>query len=224
MPAPQQRSNSATVNSPPPPFRPAHTNSRPSNVCIRYENLNGAQGQAIHSKWWLPKVTKDILVLGTSNLSKISWFSRRDAEVHSYPGLKLWQLVNLLKAFKHGHGSADPGLKPSKVVISVGLNDRGCTPEYNESTLKQMVNLALKKFKGSQIYLAQIPFGSHLPEREKRTLKCHNRAILEISKRHANVHVIPLLPARKFQLGRDGIHWTENCANAMIDHYFQHLN
>lgn len=207
-----------------PPSRPGTSKRSLFNKVRRFPNLNGAKGQRIHSIWEIPKVAKDVLVIGTSNLSKISSVGQNDAQVLSYPGLKLYQLLSLLQAFKYGVGSADPGLKPSKVVLSVGLNDRGLNSNTNEMALKKVINEALRVFRDSQIYLAQISFGQHLKDEEKRTLRSLNKAIIDISGKFHNVHVIPALPARKFQLGSDGIHWTENCANATIEHYFQHLN
>lgn len=207
-----------------PPIRPAPP--KPPQACVKkFPNLGQrVKGQAIHSVWEIPKITKDILVLGTSNLARITSVGRRDAQVISYPGLKLAQLFRLLEAFKYGALSKSPGLKPSKVIISVGLCDRHLSVKTNEINLKKVVNEAKRQFPDSQVYLAKTPFGRHLDEEEKNTLRSHNALMDELANKHDNVHVIPYLPVGKFQLNRDGIHWTENCANAIINHYWQHLN
>ena len=83
---------------------------------------NNAYSQAAKSPLQSPEqVMKDILMIGTSNFSRISWVSRDDAQILCYPDLKLHSLFQLFKFFKHGSGSPNPGRKPRKVVISCGL-------------------------------------------------------------------------------------------------------
>ena len=74
---------------------------------------------------------KDILMIGTSNFSRIPWVSRDDAQILSYPGLKLQSLIPLLIFFKYGPDSPNPGRKPRKVVTSCDLNDKTLTPQYH---------------------------------------------------------------------------------------------
>ena len=40
----------------------------------------------------------------------------------------------------------------------------------------------------------------------------------------ANIKYIPCIPANKFEVGSDNINWTENCALAHLEHFFDHLN
>ena len=133
-------------------------------------------------------------------------------------------LVRMLKAFSPGSGTPETGLKPKHVIISAGFNDRSLAQSTLTLNLKEVVSLALERFKGSKIYLAQIRFSPNLDETVKDNI-CHlNKEMEDLASKFHNVHVIPKLPARKFSVGKDNIHWTENCANAMIAHYFQHLN
>lgn len=218
-------SYSEAAKSPPsrPPVSPK-SNSAPR--VFRFPNLKPEQrkGQRLISVWEIPKVIKDTLVLGDSNLSRISWVGRPDAQVVSYPGLKLSQLLLLLQGFKFGFGSPNPGRKPSRVILSVGLNDRGLSPSTNKITLKKIVNEALRIFPGAQICLSQIQHSDSLDSSDKRTISILNDDMKNIAEFKANVLCIPALPKSKFKVGRDNIHWTEDCANATLNHFFQHLN
>ena len=227
-PTPPQPSYSQAAKSP--PIRPALPKKPSIPLRDNFKGLGYAngkckvQGEALHKKWWIPKVARDILVLGTSNLSRITCVGRSDAQVVSFGGLKLGQLKQLLDRYKYGPLSKSPGLKPSKVIISAGLCDRDLAESTNFHNLKKVILAAKAQFPDSQIYLAQIPFSSNLPETEKKTLLAYNKAIQDLWSKYDNVHCINHISPGKFQVGSDNIHWTVKCANAMIKHYFDSLN
>ena len=177
----------------------------------------------LKANWEIPKVMKDILMIGTSNFSRIPWVSRDDAQILCYPGLKLQTLLHLFKFFKYGPGSSNPGRKPRKVVISCGLNDKHLAPSTTEVSLRKIISESQRIFPGSEIYLAQIAFSSKLPLNEQNNLRQFNDKIKSLATK-TNVKYIPCIPAPKFEVGSDHIHWTENCARAHLDHFFNHLN
>ena len=232
QPAPQTSrptSYASAARSPPSePIRPPSCrnlfNTHPS--VNRFERLGKEhRGNKIHEKWEIPRVEKNILILGTSNLSRISEVKRRDAQIACYPGLKLDQLLRLLQGFKYGSGSQNPGLKPSKVVLMVGLNDRGLSPNTNETNMKKVVSEATRVFPGSKIHILLNAFSNTLSFNEKQTLKKLNEVITLSCSNKEDVDFIPPIPQSKFEIARgDNIHWTERCANATIDHVFHHLN
>lgn len=179
------------------------------------------RGARLHAVWEIPKIEKDILVLGTSNMSNIGVVRRHDAQILSYPGLKLHQLLQLLKGFKYGSGSTNPGLKPSKIVIVAGINDRTLSCSTNETTMKKVVNEAKRTFPGSKILVSQQRFDPKLPQKERDTISKLNDVVRSIS----GIKCIPPLPLAKFKtIERDNIHWTAECANATIEHIFSCLN
>ena len=177
----------------------------------------------LKANWEIPKVMKDILMIGTSNFSRIPWVSRDDAQILCYPGLKLQSLLHLFNFFKYGPDSPNPGRKPRKVVISCGLNDKTLAPSTTNVALGKIINKAKRIFPGSEIYLAQIAFSSKLPVSEQNNLKIMNDKIKSLATQ-ANIKYIPCIPANKFDVGSDNIHWTENCALAHLEHFFDHLN
>lgn len=195
------------------------------NRVIRFNKLKRDQrGHPDFSSWEIPKINTDVLVLGDSNLSRVSWVGQSGAQVLSYPGLKLSSLLRLLKGFRHGNGSPNPGRIPSKIVFSVGINDRGLSPQTNSVQLRKVVNEALHIFPNSRIYLANIQYCQALSRQEKDTISILNDDMKSLASTKKDVLTIPALPKAKFNVGHDNIHWTENCANATLNHYFNHLN
>lgn len=180
-------------------------------------------GQNIHKHWFIPKITKPILILGTSNLSRIEQVRRTDVQVVSYPGLQLSHLLKILMAYSPN--PRDPGMKPTKIVISAGINDRGFAPSTNETNMKKVVNRLRDLFPESKIFIAQHRYSDKLTTSEKNTLDKLNENIVLTCSNKSNVDFIPPIPRSAFQIGpNDHIHWTATCANFTCHHYLRHLN
>ena len=165
----------------------------------------------LKANWKILKLMRDILMNETINFTRIPWVSRDDAQILYYPGLKLQSLLHLFIFFKYGPDSPNPGRKPRKVVISCGLNDKTLAPSTTNVALGKIINKAKRIFPGSEIYLAQIAFSSKLPISEQNNLKIMNDKIKSLATQ-ANIKYIPCIPANKFEVGSDNIHWKENCA------------
>ena len=209
-----------------PPSSPTETRPTPTPAVIRFPNLKKEQrGTNMHSVWQIPKLTKDILVMGDSNLSKISFVNNRNAQVTSYPGLNLYTCFRLLEHFKYGPNSSTPGVKPSNIVFSVGLNDRGSKETTNDVNVKKVINEAKRQFPGSKISFCEVPFDPKLPSDQKHILNKLNAHIKTLCDKDELCNYIETIPQRQFATSRtDDIHWTENCANAIIEHTLNHLN
>ena len=209
-----------------PTIRP-HASTQKDNPAVERMPAIGAEkrGSNLTKLWKIPKVTKDILVLGTSNLGRITFVARRDAQVVSYPGLKIENLTKLLNAFQFGHGSDNPGRKPSHVVLSVGINDRGLADSTNGISLRKLMLAAKKQFPDSKISIYQQPFDPRMSSDERKSLKHLNDTIQGLCS-SLGLNCIPVIPKPKFSVvgGKDLIHWTENCANATVEHFFANLN
>ena len=216
---------SSTSKSSPPRSRPSLSKSPFRAKVTKFPALGHKKNsvQELKKNWEIPKVMKDILMIGSSNFSRIPGITRSDAQILSYPGLKLQSLLHLLRFFNYGPGSSNPGRKPKKVVFSCGLNDRSLAPSTTEASLRKIIIEAQRMFPGSEIYLAQIAFSSKLPSFEQDNLRFFNDKMKTLANK-TNVKCIPCIPASQFELGKDHIHWTEKCALAHLDHFFQHLN
>ena len=179
-----------------------------------------------HEVWQIPKLTKDILVLGDSNLARISFVKRRDAHVISYSGLKFDSLLKLLQNFQHGSKSSNPGVQPSQVIFAVGINDRGLSDSTNAVNLKKVFNEAKRQFPNSKISFYSTPFDNRLKPECKKTIENLNKAIEELCGKE-KLNCIPKVPRARFNTSstdNSHIHWTEDCANATIEHILNHLN
>ena len=194
----------------------------------RFPNLpRGDTGAKICNTWYIPKVTKDILCLGTSNFSRISSIKSNDAQVISYPGLKLNSLLRIIDNFQYGVDSKHPGQKPSHVVISVGLNDRRLAAATNSVNMDKIIRSAKKQFPGSQISVYQVPCAENLLSAgEINTIHDLNVAIAKKCDENS-VNCIPKLSGDLFEIDShdtSGIHWSAKCANATMEHILASLN
>ena len=208
------------------------TNSKPKNepAILNFPKLPGQgqykKGQDMHSFWYIPKVFRNILILGDSNMARPSNFKRDDVQIASYSGCNLSKMHKLIENFKFGSFSENPGRKPSHVVFSIGLNDRGLADSTILMSLKKLILAAKAEFPDSKISFYQQPFDSRLKQQEKSALTTLNDSIETLCKSHA-CHCIPPLPTRMFKVCNSEsykIHWTSDCANATMNHFFKHLN
>ena len=209
--SPPQRS------SPPKAPRPSKITRFPSLGTEKY------RVKVLLKEWAIPKISKDILLIGTSNFSRIPWVDNDSCQILSYPGMKLQNLLRLVSNFQHGIKSSDPGRKPSKILVMCGLNDRNLAPVTNEVTMKKIVKELERQFPGSKIYLAEIPYSNALSSREKDTIEALNKVIRTLGSKEG-IESIPRIHFSKFRVGSDNIHWTENCARIHFNHFLQHLN
>ena len=221
--APRKLSYSGAINSPP---RTEPKPAAPSTPVKRFRNLpHAARGSRIHEFWEIPRITKDILILGTSNMSRISKVSNKTAQILSYPGLRIAQMLTLLQAYKYGPGSENASVvKPRKIVFSMGLNDRGISAQTSIFNLKKILIQTRKLFPDSQIFFHQVRYDSRLNINERRCLDKINKHLEEFTENKDNCSVIPPISNKHFKVGSDFIHWTEHCANETAKHIFSHLN
>ena len=119
---------------------------------------------------------KDILMIGTSNFSRISWVSRDDAQICAIQASNFIPYSNST----FSNTALAPLIlveNPRKVVISCGLNDKTLAPSTADISLCKIINEAQRIFPGSEIYLAQIAISSKLPTSEQNDLKILNDKI-----------------------------------------------
>ena len=64
-----------------------------------------------------------MVILGDSNVSKITESTERDIQLESYPGAKIRNLEQMMI-----HPAETDGTHPEIVILSVGINDRANKP------------------------------------------------------------------------------------------------
>ena len=164
--------------------------------------------------WALPAIKKPLLVIGDSNLSRISSSPTEAIQIESFSGAQFHHINKILK-------NCEQTEKPDKIIISIGINNRksntGTTslPEF-----RNMINQAKKCFPNSELYIPIINFSDHLEEKEKENLATLNEFLADQPK----AITIPPLSSNHFKVGYDAIHWTTQTANAMVKHWLGHLN
>ncbi len=105
----------------------SHSRSTPDTVPedrrgtlkTRHDNWNRG------SPWVLPRLTRSTVIIGDSNLSRISDItSFNDLEIHCFSGMKLHTAQSEVSSYQHGPQTKDPAPEPKNVIVSVGINDR----------------------------------------------------------------------------------------------------
>lgn len=161
---------------------------------------------------WDLQVQKKWVILGDSNLARISGYPIQDLQIDSYPGANFRHAQALLS-------KATSQVMVEKLVLSFGINCRG--QRAKETAIKQMqaaIRTARKTFPHAEIWIPVINYSFSLPAAEQVTLQTLNLHIM----RHTPF--IPALSSNVFRTEKDDIHWTKNTANAILDHWLSFLN
>jgi hypothetical protein len=104
------------------------------------------------SGWRLPNISKCVVILGDSNVSKITESTERDIQLESYPGAKIRNLEQMMI-----HPAETDGTHPEIVILSVGINDRANKPGVTTiPNLRRMAVRAGKCFPNSVIAIPEI--------------------------------------------------------------------
>ena len=181
----------------------------------------GTKGKKVTEYWQIPKVTKPILIIGTSNLKRIENVERNDAQILSYSGLKLGQLERMLNNFQHGNTSNNPGMKPAHVIIMAGICDMNLKFRTNKGNISKIYSAINRQFTGCKVSFCQIPMKENLFTHEQsKSIRDLNEAIQHFCKDEHNC--IPVI--EDFEVDpAEPIHWTPKCADRIIKHIFDHL-
>jgi ribA/ribD-fused uncharacterized protein len=213
-------STRSPINIPSPPSSPnsVHPISTGTNK-IRYDNFRRG------APWKLPRLSQNTVIIGDSNLDRITDLSTNHVEIHCFPGMSIHQANKLVESYEHGPTSANPAPQPREVIISVGINDRcNAGPTIRTCTNKLFLNCR-KQFPHSRICMAQVNSDHRLPSLQGEIITKVNSAIKAY---FGQDHAIPLLPSSRFHTAEAErhpyIHWTEPCANDILQHWLQHLN
>lgn len=161
---------------------------------------------------WRFKAHKKCCILGDSNLARIETHEIKDLQIDSYPGATFRNAEAVIS-------KAEIHTKVEKIVLAFGINHRN--QKCQETAIKQ-VQKALKvtkeKFPKATVFIPLINYSDQLDAEEQQNLADLNAHIKR------NMVHLPQLPKSKFQVNRDKIHWTPECAIAMKKHWYRCLN
>ncbi len=161
---------------------------------------------------WSLTVTKPYLIIGDSNLSRISSFDYEDVQIDSYPGATFLNAAQLMNNVRKQ-------VDVRKIVLSFGINSRSRDPKA--TVIKQLqtaVRETKKKFPEASVYVPLINFSVYLPETDQLNLNELNCHI------HRNMSHVSLLNYDFFDTKEDHIHWTAKTAQSILRHWAEQLN
>ena len=152
-----------------------------------------------------------MVILGDSNVSKITESTERDIQLESYPAAKIRNLEQMI------HPAETDGTHPEIVILYVGINDRANKPGVTTiPNLRRMAVRAGKCFPNSVIAIPEINCSDRLPVVEQDHIMSTSKSLLDIR----GIVVIPKLETNV----SNNIHWTPEMANKMLTHWLDHLN
>lgn len=163
---------------------------------------------------WSFQVTDPVVVVGDSNLSRISEHDFSSVQVESFPGAQIHHLKGVI-------AKLDVSVNTQKVVLSVGLNN--LLRENQEETIKkqfqQLVALTQRRFPNAQIYLPLIQCSELLSRRTLILAKQINTFLQQ------HFTTLSMVDIHIFKVSeRDLIHWTKNTALEIFKHWMRQLN
>lgn len=164
-----------------------------------------------HRDWHL-HAKETVLIIGDSNMSRVPPYAADGVQIDSFPGAKWCHAETLLE-------KATSETSVTNLILSFGLNNRSQRDKTVAVTeLKRALRAARVKFPDADIRIPVINFSSALPQPEKDTL-LHLNDFISGLKEH-----IPALPDEVFIAGRDDIHWTDETAERMLQHWNEQVN
>ena len=172
-------------------------------------------------EWRLPIISTSVrtLVIGTSNIGRITKLVDTSTALLSFPGAKFKHFVELFKKTK----SESIYPQVDKVIFSCGINDRSnkvtttTFPSY-----KKACNSARELFPNAQVFFVLPNWDITLPNWEQHNLEQLKKMIA--TDKSGVVHLIPAIPPSKFVVTHDKIHWTQETANRMLEHWLGFVN
>ena len=170
------------------------------------------------SSWLWPKSQKPTLVIGASNLTRITKSPSDQVEIHSYPGGRFQNFTDMLK--RHDGKNVQ---NTKHIILHIGINDRASDPESTSiRNFKTMMGHVVDKFPNSSIHPVVINYSKKLSTLHRTNLDKLNAAIVQ----YPNVQSIPKLHDSYFKIDehdRTGIHWNTESANAFLSHWISNL-
>ena len=169
-------------------------------------------------KWSLPPINYKTVIIGDSNLSNIT--KARDHAMHvcSFPGARFSNLTGMLKTLT-------PYKCVKELVLSIGINEReNNIPTTSIPQLKKLIAETKRVFPNAKIHMASLQWNpSRISSKEIKALGELNEHMAKLE----DINVLPKLSTDLFKINhqdRYGIHWTKECANAMLESWSSHLN
>ena len=213
LPKPQTPKRSTSVSS------PSYFPSPDKEVAFKCIPNRHKNTQNKISQWCLPEIREKILIIGDSNLAKITESPLPNIQIESFPGAKFHHISTILERAKNSKTRKIP----EHVILSVGINNRNQNISNTSiPNLKTLLAKTQRVFQNSKIHIAQINYSQKLPLAEYCGLSLINDYL---AKHSGNAAVLPKFPNQTLKTeSGDPVHYTSQTANAILRHWMVHLN
>ena len=170
--------------------------------------------------WSLPEIRKKILIIGDSNLGRISHIpvTPNLVQIESYPGAKFQHISAILDK-----GSKNSKTTPEIVILSIGINSRNQSAKSTSiPNVLTLLAKAQRAFPNSKIYISQINYSNLLPQDERHCLQTINEFLANYSGHAVVLDKIPIQDVKSVL--NDPVHYTAETANNIVSQWLQSLN
>ena len=161
---------------------------------------------------WRLQVEKRSLMIGDSNLAKITGCEEEDVQIDSFPGGSFHHVESILSDVSVNHDVKN-------VVLSFGINSRAWAPApHTYNNIDRAFQTCKDKFPKAEIWAQLINYSRGIPTQEQDNLELINTYIRE---KH---DYIPKIGRTQFSVGPDKIHWTPATATNMFNHWLSFMS
>ena len=189
--------------------------TNPSGETFVKSNVRRIEHNNNKKAWQLPPLTKSILIIGDSNLSKVKEIRQsalNSCQIISFPGAKYKDLYEILKQIDCPQGHV------KHLVLSIGINNRAQNAfSTANKDIRNLIYQANDKFPKAKLYYPEIA------NKLANTKEMQN--IKDFQKTWLSSPSISLLPSIKpIKTGADGIHWTWDSAKLLVDSWLTKIS
>lgn len=168
--------------------------------------------------WTIPKVSQPNLIIGDSNLIRITNPTNHRVQIEAYPGAKISHMLGLVQSYQHQE-------KPDTITFNIGTNEReNMNTNMVFQNLKDLLKATKEKFPTSKIFVAKIPVSDTLQNRKPTEAWNLTRLNGNLSKLHMEgVRVLESGSHLDVSFHTDGIHWSPRAANEILVRWMEQL-
>lgn len=166
--------------------------------------------------WRLPAIpdTIETLIVGTSNIGRITKSVDSTTALWSFPGAKFDNFVVLFERARQ-EGVYE---HVKNVILSCGINDRDNKVDVTTFPRYKRACSAIRDlFPCAAVYYVLPNWSDGLPPRAQKNLS--ELSQMALNEKTGLVHLIPHILSSRFTTIHDNVHWTETTANWFLDHW-----
>ena len=168
------------------------------------------QLELFKNQWTIPEHKYQALVIGDSNISRITRSKNTKIGFFSFENAKFCNIIKALRTTKTNQ-------KTKKIIISLGANNVDCKPDTNKDQIKRLATSLRQTYPQARLLAAPISIDNRLPKTVKNHLKDINTSFFN-SRQFEN------LPPHAMDFTTNTMQWTHRSANDLLSHWIDHLN